>query len=196
MQFSDHLGRAVRLSGIRRAVARQGYTATSAGQAPDGMAGLRGKRSAWRGSPQFGLDSEDGLHDANFRSHALVCPTPTGIIAGCYFSNGGKSMRPYLMTLLLMLAPAAFAADGDPAAGKTKSYTCTGCHGIPGYNNVYPTYNVPKIGGQHYEYLVAALTAYRDGQRQHPTMQLQAGSLSDQDVKDVAAYFASFGKNQ
>ena len=48
-------------------------------------------------------------------------------------------------------------AAGDVAAGKVKAYTCTGCHGIPGYNNVYPTYKVPKIGGQNYEYLTVAL---------------------------------------
>jgi cytochrome c553 len=84
-------------------------------------------------------------------------------------------------------------AAGDAEAGRVKSYTCTGCHGIPGYNNVYPTYKVPKIGGQNYEYLTAALKAYRDGERHHATMELQATSLSDQDIEDVAAYFASLG---
>ncbi len=57
--------------------------------------------------------------------------------------------------------------------------------------NVYPTYNVPRIGGQNYEYLVIALEAYRDGKRHHPTMELQARALSDQEIEDVAAYFAS-----
>jgi cytochrome c553 len=94
--------------------------------------------------------------------------------------------------LLLSAGPAR--AAGDIEAGKTKSYTCTGCHGIPGYNNVYPTYKVPKIGGQNYEYLAAALKAYRDGERHHSTMQLQASSLSDTDIEDIAAYFASLGK--
>ena len=87
-------------------------------------------------------------------------------------------------------------AAGDAAAGKIKAYTCTGCHGIPGYNNVYPTYKVPKIGGQNYEYLVAALKAYRNGERDHATMENQASSLSDGDIEDVSAYFASLGKNQ
>lgn len=87
-------------------------------------------------------------------------------------------------------------ANGDVQAGQAKSYTCIGCHGIPGYNNVYPTYNVPKIGGQNYEYLVSALASYRDGSRNHPTMKQQASSLSDQDMKDVAAYFSSIGKEQ
>ena len=87
-------------------------------------------------------------------------------------------------------------AGGDPKAGEIKSYTCTGCHGIPGYNNAYPTYQVPKIGGQNYQYLVTALKSYRDGERAHPTMQLQASSLSDQDIQDISAYFASLGEDK
>ncbi len=102
----------------------------------------------------------------------------------------------YFITPLLLLASSVLMADGDPDAGKIKSYTCTGCHGIPGYNNAYPNYKVPKIGGQNYEYLVSALMSYRDGQRKHPTMELQASSLSDQDVKDVSSYFAGLGKDQ
>ena len=93
---------------------------------------------------------------------------------------------------LALTAGPALAA-GDVEAGHIKAYTCTGCHGIPGYNNVYPTYKVPKIGGQNYEYLIAALKAYRNGERDHPTMALQATSLSDQDIEDIAAYFASLG---
>lgn len=100
-----------------------------------------------------------------------------------------------LLTIGIILPGLAFAA-GDPQAGKTKAYTCTGCHGIPGYNNVYPTYKVPKIGGQNYEYLVIALKAYRDGQRQHATMELQAQALSDEDIEDISAYFAALGAGE
>lgn len=101
-----------------------------------------------------------------------------------------------LITLLItaFLFPISATAAGDADAGENKAYTCTGCHGIPGYNNVYPTYKVPKIGGQNYEYLVVALKAYRDGARRHSTMELQAKSLSDQDIEDVAAYFASLAQ--
>jgi cytochrome c553 len=99
-----------------------------------------------------------------------------------------------LLTAGLFLPAEPAGADGDIQAGKIKAYTCTGCHGIPGYNNVYPTYKVPKIGGQNYQYLVSALKAYRAGERDHATMDLQASSLSDQDIEDVAAYFASLGK--
>jgi cytochrome c553 len=52
---------------------------------------------------------------------------------------------------------------------------------------------VPKIGGQNFEYLALALKAYRDGERQHKTMVLQAQALTDQDIEDIAAYFASLG---
>ena len=106
-------------------------------------------------------------------------------------------MRFYLLIPLLIgfFCPVA-RADGDPVAGKIKSNTCLGCHGIPGYNNVYPTYHVPKIGGQNFEYLLAALAGYRDGTRSHPTMEQQAASLSDQDMKDIAAYFSGFGKDE
>ena len=94
---------------------------------------------------------------------------------------------------MLMVSFCGYAQDvsGDPEAGKTKAYTCTGCHGIPAYNNVYPTYHVPKIGGQNYEYIVSALKQYRAGERSHETMRAQAGNLTDQDIADIASYFVS-----
>ena len=92
--------------------------------------------------------------------------------------------------LALALAAPAYAA-GDAATGKVKAITCMGCHGIPGYHNAYPNYPVPRVGGQHPEYIVAALKAYKSGQRGHKTMQAQAASLSEQDMQDIAAYFAS-----
>jgi len=89
-------------------------------------------------------------------------------------------------------APAAAqeALKGDPAHGKAISYTCLGCHGIPGYRNAFPNYSVPKLEGQHPEYIVAALQAYKSGERSHMTMHSQASSLSDQDMADIAVYFA------
>lgn len=90
----------------------------------------------------------------------------------------------------LLATPITFAA-GDPEAGRAKAETCFGCHGVPEYTNTYPTYAVPKLGGQYAERIVAALEAYRSGTRQHPTMSAQAGSLSDQDIADIAAYLAT-----
>ena len=98
-------------------------------------------------------------------------------------------VRLVAVTLALTLAGTAQAA-GDAERGKTIGYTCLGCHGIENYKNVYPTYNVPKLVGQHSEYIVAALKSYRGKQRSHGTMYAQASSLSDQDMEDVAAYLA------
>jgi cytochrome c553 len=93
--------------------------------------------------------------------------------------------------LIALLGAAANAwADGDAARGKILAYTCLGCHGIASYKNVYPTYNVPKLVGQHPEYLVAALKAYKSQQRSHGTMHAQASTLSDQDMQDIAVYLA------
>ncbi len=96
-----------------------------------------------------------------------------------------------LLSLLLCLASVHVFADGDYAAGKIKAYTCTGCHGIVNYQNTYPTYHVPRIGGQNKDYLVIALKAFRAGERQHKTMNLQAEALSDQDIEDIAVYLAT-----
>ena len=79
-----------------------------------------------------------------------------------------------LLTVLLFFASTNVFAVGDPAAGKIKAYTCTGCHGIIGYKNTYPTYHVPRIGGQNAEYLVISLKAFRAGERTHKNMNLQA----------------------
>jgi cytochrome c553 len=101
-----------------------------------------------------------------------------------------KTVRCAAAVLALLSAPGVLAA-GDGEAGKLKANTCMGCHGIPGYTNAYPTYRVPKIGGQSADYLAAALKAYKSGERPHKTMQAQATSLSDQDIADIAAFLAS-----
>jgi cytochrome c553 len=93
-----------------------------------------------------------------------------------------------LLFTVMGLGGPAFA--GDAERGKELSYTCLGCHGIEGYKNVYPTYSVPELAGQHPEYLIVALKEYRSGERSHGTMHQQAASLSDQDIEDIAGYFA------
>jgi cytochrome c553 len=86
----------------------------------------------------------------------------------------------------------AQAAEGNPAAGKNKSAMCAGCHGIPGYKTAFPvTYSVPKLGGQHAAYIVKALQGYKNGDRMHPSMRAIAAGLTDQDMADVAAYYAT-----
>jgi cytochrome c553 len=80
--------------------------------------------------------------------------------------------------------------QGDPHRGRELSYTCLGCHGIDGYRNAYPDYSVPKLEGQSPEYLTSALHDYRKGDRSHITMHSQASELSDQDIADIAVFFA------
>lgn len=101
------------------------------------------------------------------------------------------------MTLGLSCAFAALpaAAEGSAERGEKLAYTCLGCHGIEGYRNAYPSYRVPKLGGQKAAYLATAIQGYRDGTRAHPTMKAQASSLSDQQIEDLAAYLASIGNS-
>jgi cytochrome c553 len=80
---------------------------------------------------------------------------------------------------------------GSAEAGAKKNSMCIGCHGIPEYKTAFPvTYRVPKITGQSEKYLEAALLAYRNGERPHPGMKGVATGLSDQDIADLAAYYA------
>ncbi|HEX7381093.1 MAG TPA: cytochrome c [Nevskiaceae bacterium] len=89
-----------------------------------------------------------------------------------------------------LVAAGAAAAAGNPTQGRIDAYTCMGCHGIPGYTNAYPNYRVPKLGGQSPQYIVSALKEYREGDRSHPTMRIQANALSDQQMEDIAAFLS------
>jgi cytochrome c553 len=106
------------------------------------------------------------------------------------------TLKPLTVALFLglILATSSTLAAGDAVQGQQKAYTCTGCHGITTYTNAYPNYRVPKIGGQNQAYLTAALKAYREGQRKHPTMSAQAGSMSDQDIEDITSYLSGLKK--
>jgi cytochrome c553 len=102
------------------------------------------------------------------------------------------------MSPLRILVAAAFAAlvvpaqaAGDAAAGAKKNFQCQGCHGVIDWKTAFPElYHVPKLGGQKAAYLVSALKAYKSGDRDHPTMRAIAADLSDQDMEDLAAYYA------
>jgi len=83
---------------------------------------------------------------------------------------------------------------GDAAKGRQKTQMCTGCHGIEGWRTAFPeVYHVPRIGGQHEAYLLKALQEYKSGERSHPSMRAIAASLSEQDMADLAAYYAQGG---
>jgi cytochrome c553 len=107
-----------------------------------------------------------------------------------------KSLRILFVGSVFLVAAAqaqaqdAPAFEGDARRGQQLAYTCNGCHAIPNYKNVYPTYSVPKLRGQRPQYLVAALKAYKSGDRSHGTMHSQAASMSEQDMADIAAYLA------
>lgn len=90
--------------------------------------------------------------------------------------------------------PAAVAAPivGNATVGKQKAFMCKGCHNNQGYKTAYPkVYEVPRLGGQHAEYIVSALGQYRSGERSFATMRAMAANLSDQDIADLAAYYSS-----
>jgi len=95
------------------------------------------------------------------------------------------------LVIALTSISANASAQGDAALGKDLTYTCSGCHGIEQYKNAYPQYNVPKISGQNYEYLVAALKGYKLDERAHPTMRAQSKSFSDADIENIAAYLST-----
>lgn len=96
------------------------------------------------------------------------------------------------LAIAVLLSSATARAQGEREDGKTKFYTCVGCHGIEGYSNTYPAYQVPRLGGQHADYVISALKTYQSGARPHPSMQGNAMSLSDRDIEDIAAYVAAF----
>jgi cytochrome c553 len=104
-------------------------------------------------------------------------------------------MRTVLASILLIFASNVLAA-GNIEVGKQLTYTCAGCHGIVEYKNAYPQYNVPRIAGQNETYLINALKEYKSHERKHPTMRAQAGSFSDEDIANIAAYLSSIDLNE
>jgi cytochrome c553 len=100
-----------------------------------------------------------------------------------------------IFALLALAGIANFAAAADvvgkPEAAAGKIAMCVGCHGIPHYKTAFPeVYQVPKIGGQSAKYIENALKAYQKGERKHPSMRGIAGSLTDQDIADLAAFYS------
>ena len=94
------------------------------------------------------------------------------------------------------LVPLAVAAQtppapGDPNKGAQRVAMCQGCHGIEGWRTAFPeVYRVPKLSGQNPQYIVVALKQYKSGDRGHPTMKAIAASLTDDDMANIAAYYA------
>jgi len=92
-------------------------------------------------------------------------------------------------TLALAFATGdAARADGDPEAGREKSQVCQACHGERGIS-VDPTY--PHLAGQYADYLEYSLRRYRSGERENVLMNPMSANLTDQDIEDLAAWYAS-----
>lgn len=114
------------------------------------------------------------------------------------FDRGGRTnqrkrlgvLRVSVILLLspVVLVPAAAIAQGDAENGQSKASTCAACHGQDG-NSLNPEW--PNLAGQHEKYIVKALRSYKNGTRDVVLMASQAAGLSEQDMADVAAYFAS-----
>ena len=106
-----------------------------------------------------------------------------------------------LLSLLIALAAGVLSITSaqaqDAKEGEKKIAMCIGCHGIPGYQASFPEiHKVPMISGQSAKYIVASLTAYKKGERKHPTMRSIAASLSDKDMADVGAFYEQQGKSE
>lgn len=98
-----------------------------------------------------------------------------------------------LLIALLGALGAAQAQDAD--AGRGKAAMCIGCHGIPGYQASFPeVHRVPMISGQNGKYIAAALSAYKKGDRRHPSMRAIAETLTDQDIADLSAHYEQHGR--
>ena len=100
-------------------------------------------------------------------------------------------MKRQILTLLSAVALATAAnvsiAAGNAAAGKAKSATCAGCHGQNGISMV-PMY--PNLAGQKEAYLVKQIKNFKEGVRKDPTMNAMTKPLSDEDINNIAAYYA------
>lgn len=105
-----------------------------------------------------------------------------------------------LLSAFLASASAVAAAQGAAPAAKGPDFQnfhaqCIGCHGLPGYKTAYPhVYHVPKIAGQQPGYIIAALKAYKSGERSHPSMRGIAASLTEEQMKELAEYYGAPAK--
>ena len=87
------------------------------------------------------------------------------------------------------------APKGPQPTAENFHAQCIGCHGIPGYKTAFPeVYHVPKIAGQQPAYIIAALKAYKSGERSHPSMRGIAANMSEEQMKAMADYYGAPAK--
>jgi cytochrome c553 len=108
--------------------------------------------------------------------------------SGIRFEEVVMQRTPALLAIALLGLTATAHGAGDPVAGKKKAQTCASCHGEQG-NTSDSQY--PKLAGQHASYLLHALKAYKSGERDNAVMAGLVENLSHQDLRDLAAYYAS-----
>jgi cytochrome c553 len=116
----------------------------------------------------------------------------TGVPAGAPVLSGEISMKLLIAStglgVLLAASIPAVAEAGNARAGRQKITTCQACHGLDGLSKNPES---PNLAGQIESYLVRSLTAYKSGERKNESMNIVAKDLSDEDIADVAAYYAS-----
>lgn len=113
------------------------------------------------------------MHPSTVRAQRLISLSLISLIAACVAG----------------FAPARLLAqEGSAEAGQTKAAVCAACHGADGNSTANPAW--PSLAGQHPKYLEHQLEAFKDGQRADPGMQGFAKTLSEQDMRDIAAYYA------
>ncbi len=111
-----------------------------------------------------------------------------------------RTVFPALLGAALAVAAHGALAQGTAPAEKGPDLEsfhaqCIGCHGIPGYKTAFPhVYHVPKIAGQQQGYIVAALKAYKSGDRSHPSMRGIAASLTEEQMKKLAEFYGAPAK--
>lgn len=129
---------------------------------------------------------------------ALACVSTLAMLLSACSGGGEQGHEAKSEGAARKTAPNSLASmpNGDAARGKAlaetksdKRQACAECHGPGGNAPIDPTY--PRLAGQYADYLEHSLQMYRNGERQHPIMDMQASTLTDQEIADVAAYFAA-----
>jgi cytochrome c553 len=95
---------------------------------------------------------------------------------------------PFIAALVLAVVPSAVLAQGSAEAGAAKAATCVACHGLNG-NSLNPEW--PSLAGQNAAYIVAQTKLFRANKRLNPNMNPQVAALTDEDIADIAAYYAA-----
>lgn len=154
-----------------------------------GCHGIKGYRNAYPNYrvPKLGGQNEDYLvlalqgYQGDARDHPTMNAQGASLTAqdikdlSAYFAGQGKARTGELV------------AGGRAAKGKEKVAVCSACHGEAG---ISPAPNWPNLAGQHKDYLMHSIKQYQNGGRKDPVMMGQVINLTDQDIKDIAAFYA------